>query len=65
MGSCAIYIASPLLKRMVFQKDNRYGYLVVHLRPLDIIIVVYFQYKSFHISCLSKPREGLWHVYHG
>jgi hypothetical protein len=40
----------------LYHKGNRFGNLVVPPGPLDIIVVVHFLHKFFHLTCLAKPR---------
>ena len=49
-------IASPPLKRMVYQKGNRLETLLSTSGLLDLIDVVYFQQKFFRNTCLAKSQ---------
>jgi hypothetical protein len=51
---------------MIYQKDNRFGNLIVHLEPLDIMVVVQSQQKIFHHTYLAKPKKvfGMFTLVH-
>jgi hypothetical protein len=49
-------LANPSFKPMNYKKCNCLRNLDILFGPLDIIVVVYFQHKNFHLTCLALPN---------
>lgn len=47
------------------KKCNHFGYLIALLGPLNIMAIVHFQHKLFHVFYLAKLRECTKHVHFG